>query len=796
MSHMQTDSQLPYRLSGVADRFRAALTVETPEEGIELVHLTITADRPDIPPPLKLSWTHPVIDIQGVWHPNAYRNRGLAPDWFPGWRSNAASSAPVVCLFGGDSRSRLTFAFSDTLNPVVCQAGVHEETAELHCSVSLFEEPGAPLDRYEATLRVDRRELACFDSLDGVRRWWSGLPGLAPAPVPAAAREPMYSTWYSLHQYLSPEEIEAECRLAAELGCGAVIADDGWQTANNERGYAYCGDWEACADKMPDMAAHVERVHALGMKYMLWYSIPHIRPLPRLRADVWHSIPHIRPLPRLRADVWYSIPHIRPLPRPRADVWHSIPHIRPLPRLRADVWYSIPHIRPLPRLRADVWYSIPHIRPFPRLRADVWHSIPHIRPLPRLRADVWHSIPHIRPLPRLRADVWHSIPHIRPLPRLRADVWYSIPHIRPLPRPRADVWHSIPHIRPLPRLRADVWYSIPHIRLLPRLRVDVWYAVPYVGRHSRAWERFCGRMLYTIEERGWGVVDPRFPEVREYLIGIYTSAQRAWKLDGFKLDFIDSINPPAGNRLEFGGGRDCDAVPEAVDRLMSDIIARLSAVDPDVLIEFRQAYVGPYMRKYGNMFRAADCPNDAVENRVRTLDIRLLCGETAAHADMLMWHPDEPAESAALQLINVLFAVPQISLRLDRLPPAHLETVAHGLAFWKEHRDTLLDGRLEPYHPELLYPYVLAADTAKLIAAVYQPHTILPLRRELPDTVILVNGTREDGVHMELTKEAGEWEAHIRDCRGRTTARLALSLRAGVHPLPVPPAGTAELNRQ
>lgn len=592
MHHTQTDSQLHYRISGTDDRFRATLTVETPETGIELVHLKITADRPEMPPPIKLSWTHPVIDVQGVWHPNGYRNRGLAPDWFSGYRSNAASSAPVVCLFGGDSRSRLTFAFSDTLNPVVCKAGVHEETAEFYCSVSLFEEPGAPLDRYEATLRVDRRELAYFDSLDGVRRWWSGLPGLAPAPVPAAAREPMYSTWYSLHQYLSPEEIEAQCRLAAELGCGAVIADDGWQTANNERGYAYCGDWEACADKMPDMAAHVERVHALGMKYMLWYS------------------------------------------------------------------------------------------------------------------------------------------------------------------------------------------------------------VPYVGRHSRAWERFRGRMLYTLEERGWGVVDPRFPEVREYLIGIYTSAQRVWKLDGFKLDFIDSFNPPAGTGLEFGGGRDYDAVPEAVDRLMSDIIARLSAADPGILIEFRQAYVGPGMRKYGNMLRAADCPNDAVENRVRTLDIRLLCGETAAHADMLMWHPDEPAASAALQLINVLFSVPQISLRLDRLPPAHQEMVAYWLAFWRSHRDALLDGRLEPYHPELLYPYVLAGDATKLIAAVYQPRTIVPLRRELPDMVVLVNGTREDGIYMELAEDKGEWEAHIRDCRGRTVACSTVRLQTGVHPLPVPPAGTVELRRQ
>ncbi|MDI4648349.1 glycoside hydrolase family 36 protein [Cohnella hashimotonis] len=592
MQQTHNKSTLEYRISGADDRFSATLAVEVQEAGVELVHLKITADRPGIPPAIRLSWKRPIVDVQGVWHPNGYRNRGLSPDWFAGFRSNAASSAPVVCLFGGDGRSRMTFAFSDTLNPVVCKAGVHEETAEFHCSVTLFEEPGAPLDRYEATLRMDLRELPYYDSLNEVQRWWSGLPGLAPSPVPAAARDPMYSTWYSLHQHLTPEAIETQCREAAALGCGTVIVDDGWQTANNERGYAYCGDWEACAEKMPDMAAHIERVHALEMKYMLWYS------------------------------------------------------------------------------------------------------------------------------------------------------------------------------------------------------------VPFVGVHSRTWERFGGKMLYTVEERGWGIVDPRFPEVREYLIGIYERAMREWKLDGFKLDFIDSFNLPPDRELAFGDGRDFDAVPEAVDRLMLDIMARLSAIDPDVMIEFRQAYVGPYMRKYGNMFRAADCPNDAVENRLRTLDIRLLCGETAAHADMLMWHLDEPAESAALQLINVLFAVPQISVRLDRLPAAHAEMVAYLLTFWKEHRDVLLDGHLEPHQPELLYPLVVASNAFKLLAAVYQPRTIVPLNRELPQTVILVNGTRADGVYVETTGEQSEWEVEIRDCRGKTVERSVWAPRAGVELVNVPPAGHATLTRK
>ncbi|GGG89294.1 glycoside hydrolase family 36 protein [Paenibacillus radicis (ex Gao et al. 2016)] len=584
-------SEHSYTLTGIDDeRFQASLSVESLEEGEELVHLRLQASSLLTPPVIRLEWKQPIVDVQGVWQPNGYRNRGLAPDWTGGYRSQLTNSAPVVCLFSGSGSNKLTFAFSDTLNAVTCKAGVHEETADFYCSVTLFEALSAPLDSYESTLRVDTRAGAYYSSLEGVSEWWSSMPGMTPMPVPEHARQPMYSTWYSFHQELEPGEIEEQCRLAKAMGCEAIIVDDGWQTANNARGYAYCGDWEVCTDKMPDMKAHVERVHQLGMKYMLWYS------------------------------------------------------------------------------------------------------------------------------------------------------------------------------------------------------------VPYIGMHSKAWTPFRDRMLYTVEERGWGVVDPRYPEVRSYLIGIYEQAMLEWGLDGFKLDFIDSFNAPADNKQAYGPGMDYVSVPEAVDRLMSDIAGRLRELKPDVLLEFRQSYVGPYMRKYGNMFRAADCPNDAVENRVRTIDIRLLAGSTAAHADMLMWHPEEAPESAALQLINVLFAVPQISVRLERLPQKHAEMVRYWLRFWKENRSLLLDGRLEPHYPELLYPLVTASNEDKLISVAYG-RTVMELQqRKLPDTVMLVNGTRNEGIYADFEGSSDRWRMEIRDCMGDLAEEGEL-FEVGLRLWNVPPAGTLILNR-
>lgn len=584
-----------------AEGWAPALTTSTLEPGVELVHVRLSAATPGSPPRTVLSWAHPILDIHGVWHPGVDRNRALPVDWGLGFSSRATSLAPVFAAYSLSGPNRLTFALSDALNSAQIRGGVHEETGELRPSVILFAEPIAPIDSYEATLRIDTRDVPYYVALREVADWWASLPGYEPAAVPEAARVPLYSTWYSFHQSLTPEVIERQCALAAPLGVELVIVDDGWQTTSNERGYAYTGDWEVSPEKIPDMRAHVERVHALGLRYALWYS------------------------------------------------------------------------------------------------------------------------------------------------------------------------------------------------------------VPFVGSYSRAFERFRGKFLavrpdFFATGGQVGVLDPRFPEVREYLADLYERAVRDWDLDGFKLDFVDSFTPPEDRlppgmprpALERGGGRDFDSVPAAVDRLLTDVRTRLERLKPGVFVEFRQSYVGPLMRKYGHMFRAGDCPNDAVTNRVRTIDVRLLCGSTAAHSDPWMWHPDDPVESAALQVMNTLFAVPQVSVKLDGIPAAHVEMLAHWLAFWQTHRDVLLDGELRPLYPESLYPVVIATTERKRVVAVYQDTPIDP-GAGVPAELYLVNGTLGDRLILDLAEGLGERLLEVKDTRGRVVRSERANLGAGLHRVEVPAAGLVSL---
>ncbi|WP_339316511.1 glycoside hydrolase family 36 protein [Paenibacillus sp. FSL R10-2734] len=569
--------------------FESTTTVEIIEENLFLIHIRLTALQKDYPPVCRIEWSIPAVDIHSLWHPGTDRNKAFQVDWGDGFQSKSTSLAPVASLFNLSGRNRMTFAFSDALNNVSIKAGIHEENSSFLCSVTLFEEALPKMDHYEATLRIDHRNIPYHKALGDVTLWWETLPGYKPAVVPDVALRPMYSTWYSFHQELNAAELEEQCRLAKEIGCDSIIVDDGWQTDDNNRGYAFTGDWEVYDGKIPDMKSHVEAVHRLDMKYMLWYS------------------------------------------------------------------------------------------------------------------------------------------------------------------------------------------------------------VPFVGKCSKVWGQFENKLLRVDEKLNAGVLDPRYPDVREYLIRTYEQAVTDWDIDGLKLDFVDSFRLSPDQKEGTAEGRDYASVPEAVDRLLSDVMDRLKAIKPDILIEFRQTYIGPLMRKYGNMFRANDCPNDSIQNRVRTLDLRLLSGNTAVHSDMIMFNPNEPLESAAMQLINVIFSVPQISLRLNDIGEDYLSMLRFWLAFSREYSDVLLKGALYPQQPELLYPLVTARKDDIQIIAIYAD-AVVPIEQDATQ-LFIVNGTYNEKLVIRSSLSPAHYEIQVKDCLGQLVSSQTQEINKGLLEVAVPKAGIISFTR-
>jgi alpha-galactosidase len=297
------------------------------------------------------------------------------------------------------------------------------------------------------------------------------------------------------------------------------------------------------------------------------------------------------------------------------------------------------------------------------------------------------------------------------------------------------------------------------------VKVLLWYSVPFVGRHAAVAAQFKDKSLRFDDRLGAYVLDPRYPAVRRYLIDTYKNAMRDWGVDGFKLDFLERFVADEQTVLDAANGRDYASVNEAADRLMTDVMSELRRLNPDIMIEFRQAYIGPLMRKYGNMFRASDSPNAYLANRVKTIDLRLLSGSTVVHADMIMWHDSEPVETAAFQLLNVLYSVPQVSVFLRQARHEHLEMLKFYTSYWLENRAVLLDGEIEAPFPLANYPIVRGRAGDKQIITVYA------------DMVVKLQGTptaRLDIINAKSSTDVvisgsapGDYRYQVKDCLGR-----------------------------
>ena len=322
------------------------------------------------------------------------------------------------------------------------------------------------------------------------------------------------------------------------------------------------------------------------------------------------------------------------------------------------------------------------------------------------------------------------------------------------------------------------------------MKAMIWFSVPFCGSKSKAYQQFKGKFL-TEDHRWAPVFDPRYPEVRDYLVSKYANAIKNWKLDGLKLDFIDDFKGYPETALGKADGRDCANVNEGVSRLVRQITNALTAIKPDLIIEFRQKYIGPELRRLGNLFRAFDCPNDSATIRLRTTDVRLIGGSSKVTADMVTWHHQEPTEIAALQLNNTLFSVPQLSVRLCEQSEDKLAMIAFWTNYYNENRNLLMEGNSFRAHAPLEnYPLLSVQDGKRMIAGLYGQQII-----DLPDGIgelDVINGRLDETVLIRLTAAASAQLVSF-DCRGEKQDEL-VELTTGINVLSVPASGLLRLS--
>ena len=284
-------------------------------------------------------------------------------------------------------------------------------------------------------------------------------------------------------------------------------------------------------------------------------------------------------------------------------------------------------------------------------------------------------------------------------------------------------------------------------------KVVLWYPVTLVTDNVRNFRDYDGMMLCR---RSWGpyVWDPRFAARREFFHGRIAAAMRDWKVDGLKLDFVDSWSPDYDpftlpDVSQGLGGRDIRDLMPAVEKTMTEAREIVSGFRPDAVIEFRQCYIGPRMLKCCTQMRVQDCPGSLAEMRIGIANLRLTCGPNAVHSDPIQWELDASATSVAESILASIFGIGQYSVRLTEAPPEHLRVLKHWVAFTRGHSAALYRGDFRVQGLSSDAPVLVGETADERVVGAYRPGFVADCG--MPDRRIFVlNGTGATNVAVRF----------------------------------------------
>ena len=273
------NNQRNYTVSSANPSAKVTVTTVPCGEDMEICRVHIVFEEETVPSPVKVRWEEDMVNILSVWNPTGGRHRAVH-QWFSPTRNYSAFcyGAPILCNIGEKGMNTETVAVSDCSNPTSIEFCVKdlEQRDKVGYCVSFFSGTCSPMKEYTADIRIDCRQIPYYNSILSVSEWWKEY-GYTIPECPPAAEDALYSSWYNFHQAPDGERLLADLEIASELGFRTVILDDGWQFAGPSSGsYSMCGERQVSSDKFADFKAFTDGVHRLGMKLLVWFSVPFV----------------------------------------------------------------------------------------------------------------------------------------------------------------------------------------------------------------------------------------------------------------------------------------------------------------------------------------------------------------------------------------------------------------------------------------------------------------------------------------------------------------------------------------
>ncbi len=279
------------------------------------------------------------------------------------------------------------------------------------------------------------------------------------------------------------------------------------------------------------------------------------------------------------------------------------------------------------------------------------------------------------------------------------------------------------------------------------LRVELWSAPFWQGKESRAYREKTRDWHARTPEGENHSLCPRYVGMRDYFKEKSAWVARTYGIDGLWLDAADGV--PAR----------CEAKHEHLDMPMGtafvDCLAAiregLRSVNPQAVTEARVLHANLNTKRALDVIQPSDAPESFEVLRLAGIHIRAWAYDGVFKNDPMFWKKDADAATVGKFLATMVTnGVPALSVDFLTAPEEQCEQTAAWLAFYKRHKETLLQGEFSLFGADYGSPDMLLAGRDEAVVYIHNPET-----REVPlpgpvGRVILLNCADQDALKLRI----------------------------------------------
>jgi alpha-galactosidase len=261
-----------FSLIGDIQPFHSEIKVDTLENNLFLLNLTLYTDFPSALPSFAFNIKYPKALINSLWSSRTWSSNSFIN--IPNY-SRLQSDMSVVSGIAGNSQNMITLATFDNFKSRYTGIDVLRETDSLMFTFNFFKTsaPDAELLEFKVKILIDLREEQFSKSIRESFQWRLDQEDKTAITKVDNSLLPVYSLWYPMDRNIPLENITHYFDSISSMGFKSVLFDDGWQNVVRFD-VKPTGEWDPSETSV--VKEFMETAHSKNMKVALWYTKPFI----------------------------------------------------------------------------------------------------------------------------------------------------------------------------------------------------------------------------------------------------------------------------------------------------------------------------------------------------------------------------------------------------------------------------------------------------------------------------------------------------------------------------------------